>query len=374
MGEYTPDDNSEGMSYLFNKGRQMTEKGKLRSFYMTAYTGRGFYSFAESALAGVEHLFVLRAKSGRAKTRVIEQVSQALVERGYDVELFHSPWGDGLLEGLITPALKMAIVDEPVCGVGIPRGRGEVIDLGAFCDPQQLRSHQAEVKDAEAGASELVEQGSALFVKSLELHNQIETHYGRGLDFAKADEMAEELVKDIFGSEPQVRDLFVAGLGIVEDQHTFYRDLIASCRRRYIIKGAPGTGKSVLVKKVAEAAAERGYRVDMIHCLFDPQSIDMVFIPELSVIIVDGTPPHVIEPQSPRDKVIDMLQCVELQAVGEQAEEEALWERLKNTKGRRRKCFLEAKKMRDTLEAYYADAMDWEEVKRVARTIVDKTA
>jgi len=244
----------------------------------------------------------------------------------------------------------------------------------AFCDPQQLRSHQAEVKDAEAGASELVEQGSALFVKSLELHNQIETHYGRGLDFAKADEMAEELVKDIFGSEPQVRDLFVAGLGIVEDQHTFYRDLIASCRRRYIIKGAPGTGKSVLVKKVAEAAAERGYRVDMIHCLFDPQSIDMVFIPELSVIIVDGTPPHVIEPQSPRDKVIDMLQCVELQAVGEQAEEEALWERLKNTKRRRRKCLLEAKKMRDTLEAYYADAMDWEEVKRVARTIVDKTA
>ena len=136
--------------------------------------------------------------------------------------------------------------------------------------------------------------------------------------------------------------------------------------------GAPGTGKSVLVKKVAEAAAERGYRADMIHCILDPQSIDMVFIPQLSVIIVDGTPPHVIEPQSPRDKVIDMLQCMDLEAVGELAEE-ALWERAKDTTSRRIKCLLEAKKMRDTVESYYADAIDWKEVQRVAQTIVDKT-
>ncbi len=348
----------------------MTEKGTLRSFYVTAYTGRGFHSVADSALAEIEHLFVLRAKSGRAKTRVIELVSQALVERGYDVDLLRSPWGDGLLEGLIAPAFKMAIIDGPVCGVDNPRGQGEIIDLDALCDMQRLQSHQAEIEHGEARASTLAEQGAALLAKSLEIHDLLEVHYGKGLDFAKADQVADELVSDIFGRQPQVRGLFVAGMEIVEDQYEFYRELIASCKRRYIIKGAPGTGKSVLVKKVAEAAAEQGYRVDMIHCVLDPRSVDMVFIPELSVILVDGTPPHVIDPQGPRDKVIDMLQCVDWEAVGE-LDEEAVWAQADATTNERIRHLSEAKEIRDKLEAYYTDTIQWEEVQRVAQTIVD---
>ena len=67
----------------------------------------------------------------------------------------------------------------------------------------------------------------------------------------------------------------------------------------YIIKGGPGTGKSSLMRKIADFAFESGLFVEYIYCSSDPDSLDGVIIPELKVSICDGTSPHVIEPKYP---------------------------------------------------------------------------
>lgn len=69
--------------------------------------------------------------------------------------------------------------------------------------------------------------------------------------------------------------------------------------KAYIIKGGPGTGKSSFMKKVAEAANEKGYDTELVYCSSDPDSLDGVIVPELSFCMVDGTAPHVVEPQFP---------------------------------------------------------------------------
>lgn len=69
--------------------------------------------------------------------------------------------------------------------------------------------------------------------------------------------------------------------------------------RAYIIKGGPGTGKSSFMKKVAAAAQEKGYECELVYCSSDPESLDGVIIPELSLSIADGTAPHVLEPKFP---------------------------------------------------------------------------
>ena len=43
----------------------------------------------------------------------------------------------------------------------------------------------------------------------------------------------------------------------------FYRQGI---RRRYLIKGGPGTGKSTFMKKIAKDASEQGYSVEYYRC------------------------------------------------------------------------------------------------------------
>lgn len=67
----------------------------------------------------------------------------------------------------------------------------------------------------------------------------------------------------------------------------------------YIIKGGPGTGKSSLMRAVAEKIEKEGFICERITCASDPDSVDALIFPELGVAIADGTSPHIIEPQFP---------------------------------------------------------------------------
>lgn len=67
--------------------------------------------------------------------------------------------------------------------------------------------------------------------------------------------------------------------------------------RTYIIKGGPGTGKSSLMKRLAEAFPDE--KKEVYHCSSDPDSLDAVVFEERRVIFVDGTAPHTFDPEYP---------------------------------------------------------------------------
>ena len=64
----------------------------------------------------------------------------------------------------------------------------------------------------------------------------------------------------------------------------------------HVIKGGPGTGKSSLLRAIADAGEARGLEVHRVLCSGDPDSLDGVYLPALSLAWVDGTAPHVQEP------------------------------------------------------------------------------
>lgn len=65
----------------------------------------------------------------------------------------------------------------------------------------------------------------------------------------------------------------------------------------YIIKGGPGTGKSTLMKNIANKLIDKGEDPEIILCSSDIDSLDGVVFPKIGVSIVDGTAPHVVEPK-----------------------------------------------------------------------------
>lgn len=69
--------------------------------------------------------------------------------------------------------------------------------------------------------------------------------------------------------------------------------------RAYVVKGGPGTGKSGLMRRVAEEMEQAGYTAQRVLCSSDPASLDGVIFPQLRACIADGTSPHVIEPRFP---------------------------------------------------------------------------
>ena len=72
-----------------------------------------------------------------------------------------------------------------------------------------------------------------------------------------------------------------------------------ACKKLYVIKGGPGTGKSRFMREVAEAAEERGMVARRYYCSSDSDSLDGVLIEDMAVGLIDGTAPHVCEPSAP---------------------------------------------------------------------------
>lgn len=66
----------------------------------------------------------------------------------------------------------------------------------------------------------------------------------------------------------------------------------------YILKGGAGTGKSSLMKNVANEF-EDTQEVIRFYCSSDPDSLDAIVLKDSKITIVDGTSPHVFDPKYP---------------------------------------------------------------------------
>lgn len=84
----------------------------------------------------------------------------------------------------------------------------------------------------------------------------------------------------------------------------FYNDNIS---KRYIIKGGPGTGKSSMLRRIAEAAEKSGHSVEYYYCSSDTDSLDGVIIGGRTALL-DGTAPHACDAVYPgvRDCILNL--------------------------------------------------------------------
>ncbi len=91
--------------------------------------------------------------------------------------------------------------------------------------------------------------------------------------------------------------------------HSFYEYMVPlEVKRKYILKGGPGVGKSVLMKKIAQVFAQKDYDLEYHWCSSDSNSLDGIVIGEQEVCFLDGTAPHIIEPKFPGavDEIVNL--------------------------------------------------------------------
>ncbi len=91
---------------------------------------------------------------------------------------------------------------------------------------------------------------------------------------------------------------------------SYYGEIFDPVRfgRTYLIKGGPGTGKSSLMRRAAEAAERRGLSVVRYACSSDPDSLDGIIVGENRFAMLDATAPHLKDPVLPgaADELIDL--------------------------------------------------------------------
>ena len=115
----------------------------------------------------------------------------------------------------------------------------------------------------------------------------------------------------------QIKDFFV-GANSGEGFRNLFPEMvdIEDTYDLMVLKGGPGVGKNTFMREVARAMEAAGTAVERLWCSGDPDSLDGVVLPEIRCAVVDGTSPHVMEPQYPAavDRYVDLGRFYDLTA------------------------------------------------------------
>lgn len=345
--------------------------GNIKNYYAGGNTARGFYSLYEENVTGLERLFILKGGPGTGKSSLMKEIGREWVQKGYDIEFLHCSSDNHSIDGVIIPALKVGIVDGTAPHVIEPKMPGvveEYVNLGIAWDSAELRKHKGEIAHYTSEATKAFQSAYACFKTALEIHDEWEKFYIDHIDFEKANELTKQLVQQFFtdktcAKEANVKHRFL-GAATPKGAVDFVPNLTEDVPKRYFVKGRPGSGKSTMLKKLAAAAEEKGFDVEIYHCGFDPNSLDMVIVRELGFAIFDSTAPHEYFPTRESDKIIDMYKLIIEPGTDEKyaVEIQDVSRRYREKMNEAMSYLAKAKSVRDKLEKIYIAAMDFEKV------------
>lgn len=104
---------------------------------------------------------------------------------------------------------------------------------------------------------------------------------------------------------------------------SYFDSLLRGCKKIFILKGSPGSGKSTLMRAVSEKALKNGEDYTEIICSADTGSLDGVILHGRAAAIVDGTAPHAMDAVYPlaRERIINLGDCLDAGRLFERREE-----------------------------------------------------
>jgi len=349
-----------------------------RHFFARGNTARGAHYLYNSAFQGLHKIFVLDGPAGAGKSTVLQRIADEWVSEGHTVDLFHSPLNPDELDALIVKHLAVGVADGRTCEGLDSIGDAALIrvDLGQAVDTSKLSDEATrEIEQLQAQLPEAYASAYEAFAAALRVHDEWEAIYIGHMDFQKADQVGEELVSSLFGEQARnkqatVRHLFF-GAATPKGAVDHILALTAHLPRRIFIKGRPGSGKSTLLKRLARTAEERGLDVEVFHCGFDPNSLDMLIFPELNLAIFDSTAPHEHFPSRSGDEVLDMYERAMQPGIDEQyaGELKAIQQRYSQKMQEATAHLKTAQQIHSRIKAYHTSVTDFDTVDTLSRDL-----
>lgn len=337
--------------------------GKIMRYYADGNTSKGFVSFLHSNLCDVDNLFVLKGPQGPDASGIIDEIANDFVPKGFCVEFMHTPEKENSLRGIKVPDKSIAVVD----GRNIENWDGKntfFYDLTEFISGEIILDSKDYITRLEKEIGNLKSLAYLAFADALKIHDEWESIYISNMNFEKADDITEkitnEMLEDAKGDKKQFTYHRFLGAATPYGSRDFIQNLTQDLNKRYFIKGRPGSGKSTLLKAILKEAENRSITVEVYHCGFDPESLDMLIIRERSVAIFDSTAPHEYFPERETDTIVDMYS-----GAIKAGTDEKFYEKLAEIAARYSEkikdgnnFLLKARKETDILEKIYQDAAD----------------
>ncbi|NLP18889.1 MAG: hypothetical protein GX376_07335 [Firmicutes bacterium] len=276
-------------------------RGYVKKVFPGNNTSQGFYSFYDYIVPpDASRVIIIKGGPGVGKSTFMGKIAEEMLKRGFDVEMHCCTADVGSLDGILIPKLGVVIMDGMAPHMVDPKYPGaleEIVYLGEYWDSSQIKPHKKKIMELTRGSSRMYKRGYR-FLKAAQLvYRDWEEANMEAMDFAYANQQTHRVIEEVLGDIPissrqgRGRHLFARAItpaGMLNHVDT----IIGPCNRKYAIEGEPGTGKSTLIKKVANAALERGFAVEMYHCPLNPEKVEHIVIGELNVALTKSIEPH----------------------------------------------------------------------------------
>jgi hypothetical protein len=355
--------------------------GNQKHYFVCATSSKGFVNLFDTNLIGLKKIYLIKGGPGTGASSLMKFVGATYLMKGIDVEFIHCCQDPDSLDGVILRSIGVGIVDATAPHILEPKVPGaieEYVNLGSAWDTDLLAKSTNEIIKLNEDIAVCYREAYKQFAKALLIHDDWEKIYIRSMDFKAADDVSQELIKELLGDvsakEQGVTRYRFFGVATHLGVMDFFENLTKLMKKRYFIKGRPGSGKSTMLKKIQKKAEQLGLEVEVYHCGFDPDSVDMLMFPQLELCIFDSTAPHEYEPSREGDIIVDMYQRTI--RFGTDEENEAKLDQIKSDY----KAYVQegttylkkAKALQDELEVYYEAATDLDMVQQITNDLIYK--
>lgn len=260
-------------------------------YFLTTNGSQGHYSFLEKETEFLCNTVRLEGYPRAVAVTLIRECYAIAKQSKMNMHLIHNCL-DNSTEGIIFPDLKAALINIPLYE--------KRFDIASLFHHEQLEKYKHFMQDA-----------FRHFTEGKKIHDEWEKFYISSLDFQKLTSFGESFAADILPKNRTnhtgtLSDRFFGSATI--NGSLDYVECLTEGTNRYLIKGRPGTGKSTFMKTIAQKAFDLGFNIERYHCSFDPNSLDMIVIRELSISIFDATAPHEYFPTTANDKILDLYE------------------------------------------------------------------
>lgn len=350
----------------------MPAAGSVRYVFPGGNTAFGFHSFYDDIIRNAfKRLFILKGGPGVGKSALIKNIGSQLLQQGYDIEYHCCSSDKNSFDGLLVPSLGIAIVDGTaphIIDPQLPGAVDEIVNLGNFWHEKGLIELKDEIKTLTRQIKHLFARAYNYLAQAKLLNEDQESYYQASncLNIPELNYTANRLVEKIFPKRhyrrtPKVRHLFATAI-TPQGLTNHLPNLFDGLAKRYIISGAPGTGKATIVHKLYETAISLGYDVEAYHCALIPTKIEHLILPELDTGVITSAGPHTYQPQPP-DEVIDLDQLVDQNLLATYRDDlETANQRFEAALQKALEFLARVKEYRDKLESYYVANMDFKAI------------
>ncbi|WP_432363555.1 hypothetical protein [Sporosarcina sp. UB5] len=310
---------------VVNWERMVIIYGTITEYMGTAYTGLGVAHKYDTLIATANKTIFLKAPPTNALSNVLNDAAAHFIKRGYDVDRFNNPVHPDNTDAIFVKDIKLFILQashpvplEPT-EIG---GRHHVISFYDAYDEEKLESRATEM-------ARIAEESTLVFTKMMQamseakrIHDDWEQVNIARMMWHEHEKLIESLKEELFGTMKLHKQSTVshriAGSLAPGGSRDYIPSITNWTKRRVLMKGLSGTGKSTILKTLGKEAERRGIDVQYGWCGLDPTSVDILVLPELSISFFDATQPHEYDPESSVDEVLDLVSmCME----DEEAEE-----------------------------------------------------